>query len=182
MSEVIRQLHQDHANLARLLGILESELDNVHAWKPADFETMRDLMHYMAHYPDKFHHPREDLIFQRVVQLDPGTAETIDHLVEEHRILAEKGGRLLQSLSFVVDGELVRRDELEAAGRDYVATLRAHIGREEGAVLPLAEKLLSTEDWSAIDAAADRQDDPLFGKILADDYKNLYAYITDQAD
>lgn len=164
------------------MDILESELDNVHAWKAADFETMRDLMHYMAHYPDKFHHPREDLIFGRVVQLDPGAAETIEHLLEEHRTLAEKGARLLQSLNYVVDGELVRRDELEAAGRDYAATLRAHIDQEEGAVLPLAVKLLSAEDWSTINAAADAQDDPLFGRILAEDYRDLYAFIMDRAD
>ena len=36
----------------------------------SDYQLMKDIMHYMRHYPDLFHHPREDVLFGELVRND----------------------------------------------------------------------------------------------------------------
>ena len=66
MSAVMHDLHQDHRTIHELLGLLARELDAVSDVIGGDFELMRDIMVYMTRYPDHTHHPKEDLMFERM--------------------------------------------------------------------------------------------------------------------
>lgn len=178
MSGIIDQLRQDHVNFSRLLDLLYSQLDLIHEGQTADFELMQDMMGYMTHYPDRFHHPLEDLVFAKLREHSAVADSALQILEKEHKGLADKGEQFLNSLKSVVDGALTRRDTLEAQGRDYVAFLRFHMDREEGEVFPLAEKLLSQADWTHIGSEMALQEDPLFGSVVAEDYRALYRYIS----
>ena len=178
MSEVIVQLRQDHVNFSRLLDLLYAQLDLIHDGRTADFELMQDIMSYMTHYPDRFHHPLEDLVFVKLREHSGVADSALETLENEHKGLADKGEQFLNSLESVVDGALTRRDTLEAQGRDYVAFLRFHMDREEGEVFPLAEKLLSKADWTQIASEIALHEDPLFGSVVAEDYRALYRYIS----
>ena len=48
---------------------LEKQMDVVRDEENADFELMHDIMLYMTHYPDRTHHPMEDLVFQKLTSL-----------------------------------------------------------------------------------------------------------------
>ena len=124
---------------------------------------MLDIMFYMTHYPDVLHHPREDLAFARILELEVNSRPIVDDLAEQHVRLKDFGGVLVRSLENIVDGSITSRDRVELAGRAYIAEFRSHMRKEEEAILPLAEKLLSEADWAAIGAAIRHIDDPLFG-------------------
>ena len=177
MPEIIAQLRADHVNVTRLLNLLERQLEAVHEGTKSDFELMRDMMVYMTRYPDRHHHPKEDLIFRRLRERDASTRLLVETLLEEHKALAEKGAKFLDTLQHVADGAMIRREVLEAQGRDYVAFLRFHHDREEGEVFSLAERLLSDDDWAEIDRALEHRDDPLFGKIIDEDLRALYEFV-----
>ena len=66
MSKVVGDLHQDHRNIRVLLDLLAREIDAVDDASGGDFELMRDVMVYMTRYPDHTHHPKEDLMFERM--------------------------------------------------------------------------------------------------------------------
>jgi hemerythrin-like domain-containing protein len=68
-----RHLHAEHANFDMLLELLEGQLDLFHDGKSPDYALMLDIMFYMTHYPDAFHHPREDLAFARIGEREPST-------------------------------------------------------------------------------------------------------------
>ena len=78
MSEILRQLHTDHVNMAKLLDVLERQLDHIHDVESTDFVLMTDLMHYMTHYPSVIHHPREDLVFKRLKARNPEAASVVE--------------------------------------------------------------------------------------------------------
>lgn len=174
----MRALQLDHVNFTRLLDMLDRQLDAVVRMDgSANYDLMQDIMLYMTHYPDKFHHPKEDLIFTRLVARDASARPVIDQLMKEHKVLAEKGTIFRETLRAVSDGELVRRATIESQGRDYVASLRAHASTEESRVFPLAESQLFVGDWAAIEDEIEHMEDPLFGQVVADDYRALYEFI-----
>lgn len=182
MSDVIAQLRTDHGNFIRLLDLLERELGNVTDEEArVDYALMQDIMVYMTHYPDHFHHPREDLVFERMERRDGSVDPVVQNLKKEHQALARKGTAFLEILQSVVDGELVRREVIETSGWDYVDALRSHIIAEEQRVFGLAESLLDETDWAEIDNRMDHMDDPLFGPIVADDYRSLYEFIVQES-
>ncbi len=67
MSDVMDKLHADHAHIARLMSLLEEQIQLIHAEENPDAPLMQDIMAYMTHYPDLIHHPLEDLIFEHVI-------------------------------------------------------------------------------------------------------------------
>ena len=182
MSRVISQLRTDHINFVRLLDLLETELSSVtDEGSQVNYDLMRNIMVYMTHYPDHFHHPKEDLVFAFMEKRDHTLHPLVQHLEEDHRALARKGTKFLGIVQNVMDGELVRRDAIESLGWDYIDALRSHIYAEEDRIFGLAESLLLEQDWAAIDDAMEHMDDPLFGPVVEDDYHSLYEFIMQEA-
>lgn len=178
--EILEQLNSDHENVARMLDILDKQLDTVQQMKTADFDLMRDVMHYMTKYPDRTHHPLEDLVVHKLIEHDPSVRAMGENILREHEGLAKKGKTFLDMLVRVTDGAMVLRDEIEAAGRDYVAFLRSHMEKEDERLFPLAEKKLTKRDWTEIGRAMERRQDPVFGPLVDEQYRALYEFIQQQ--
>jgi hemerythrin-like domain-containing protein len=53
--------------------------------------------------------------------------------------------------------------------------------QEEDEVMPLAERVLSAEDWREIDAAFTNHDDAMFGTAPREEYAALFKPILSQA-
>ena len=183
MSTVMSELQQDHRNVREILDLLSRELDAVSDASGGDFELMRDIMIYMTRYPDHTHHPKEDLMFERMRErgITPETEATIEKLLREHVALAEKGNIFRDMLIGVVDGALVERDGLVAIGRDYVEFLRYHARLEDETVFLEAQKLLDDADWAVVRKAFEAQVDPVFGPAVDHEFESLYDHIRHSA-
>ena len=163
MHDVIALWHADHVNFARLLNLLEEQLELFHAGKSPQYELMLDVMHYMTHYPDALHHPKEDLLFARVRERAESAGPIIDELTKQHARLRESGRELVHNLDDIVNGSMASRELVEAAARAYVMHFRNHMRVEETEILPLATRLLGASDWASVETAIRHIDDPLFG-------------------
>ena len=140
----------EHRYFQRLLNLLEEELDVFHAGGQPDYERMLDIIYYLQHYSDERHHPREDAAFACLAQRDPLLELPVARLRQEHRVIAEIGQRLQQSLEQVVLGSYLARADIEALVATYLVYYRNHIAREELEILPAALRALSPEDWLAV--------------------------------
>ena len=69
METVLSRLQLDHANMSRLLDIVDAQLQLVADAQNADFELMRDILHYLTNYSDAIHHPTEDLLYARLADV-----------------------------------------------------------------------------------------------------------------
>ena len=181
MAHIIQQLQKDHLNAARLLDLLEAQIGILHDGETPDYLLMLDVMCYMRHYPDLFHHPKEDLVFEKLKERDPSARRIVDNLMQEHKALAEKGAQFFESLQIVVSESMVPRETLESQGRGYIAFLCSHMDKEEDQVFPLASKVLREEDWAEIYTAMESKADPVFGKVVAGKYRALYDFLTQQS-
>lgn len=177
MPNVLARLRMDHRNFARLLGMLETHLEVALTRGDANFELMQDSMLYMTHYPDRFHHPKEDLIFARLGIRDDSARPHVYVLLEEHRTLAEKGLQFLEILRGIGNRGPTPREKLAAAGRDYIGGQRLHMAAEEGHLFSLAREHLLEQDWAEIDKRLEHRADPLFGKVVEGKYRALYEHI-----
>ena len=173
MSDPIALWHTEHANFAALLDLLELQLDRFHRGEAPDYELMLDVMFYMTHYPDVLHHPKEDLAFARIAERDPVARPIVETLSAQHSTLKRDGNALVIALDDIVNGSITSREHVEAPGRAYVAAFRRHMSIEEKDILPLAAKLLERSDWTAIEAAIQQLDDPVFGKSGDERYAAL---------
>ncbi len=181
MSESIALWHAEHRHFSRLLDLLERQVVAFHTDNQPNFELMLDLVSYLRYFPDRYHHPREDVAFARLAQRDPTIKPMVDQLLQEHRVIAAAGTDLLGYLEQVVDDVVVERARVEAAAATYLVYYRRHLAMEDRDIVPRAEQLLSPQDWEAVVAAVPHSADPLFGEDPDARYRELRRQIAQES-
>ncbi len=179
---ILEQLKTDHENAATLLDILDDQIERVRNAENADYDLMRDIMHYMTTYPDGFHHPMEDAMIEKLVEREPSDRDMALGVVKEHTDLARKSKSFLDMLLKVVDGEIVLRKDIVARGVDYIQCLRSHMQQEEERLFARAETVLSEQDWKDISETIEHRRDPVFGEIVDAQFRSIYQFITLQSE
>jgi hemerythrin-like domain-containing protein len=177
MSEPVALWHGEHMRFARLLDFLERQMTAFNAGGHPNYELMRDAVHYLQHYANRFHHPREDVAFARIAEREPRMRLAIARLLQEHRVIDVAGAELLKYLEDILEDAMVAREKVESAAATYLVYYRHHLATEEAGVLPLATNVLTPDDWAAVAAAIPAGPDPLFGDDIHARYRELSAQI-----
>lgn len=180
MFSQIQTLHKEHSNFAKLLDLLEARLASIQAGEEPDYALMLDVLEYLTHYPDRFHHPREDLAFRRLQRRRPQMQSVVEELERQHQAIAASGLRLVEQLEPATNAMALPREALVESAKTYVAALRANIHFEETELFPLATEVLQADDWLLIDAAFHFMEDPLFGDAVQERYRALHRQIAQQ--
>ena len=173
MNDPVAAWLEDHANFAKLLNLLEGQLNLFHRGQTPNYALMLDIMCYMTHYPDLLHHPREDRAFEIVKKRLPSLAPRIDELMAEHVVAVRSSAQMVEDLDAIVNGAILPRASVEAPGRDYIEHFRHHMAREEADLFPIVTNTLTLLDWAVIDAAITPATDPLFGSDALRQYEVL---------
>ena len=163
MTDILDAIHEDHANLAKLLDALERQLAVFDAGETPDYDIIRGVVDYCLDYPDLYHHPKEDLVFERLKARDPAAAAEAGDLPGEHEELAALTRRLQEAVEAVLSDLEVPRGRFDDTLREFLDTYREHMSMEERAFLPAARRSLSAADLAEIQARLDHPEDPLFG-------------------
>ena len=174
MADPIAVWHAEHVRFARLLDFLELQVAVFHDGIDPDYELMRDVIYYLHHYADRYHHPREDVAFACLAQRDPELRLAINRLLQEHRVMASLGETLLKHLEDILKDTIIERATVEAAAASYLVYYRHHLSVEEREVLPHAARLLRPEDWAIVASAVAPVPDPLFGDDVGERYRELH--------
>jgi hemerythrin-like domain-containing protein len=173
MTDVIDSLHQDHANLARLLDALERQLVVFDQGETPDYDIVQGVVDYCLDYPDLYHHPKEDLVLERLQAVDPVAAAAIGELAAEHEDLARLTRRFADAVHAILQDLEVPRGPFDHAARRFLDAYREHMDKEEQAFLPAARRSLSEADLADIEARLSSREDPLFGAQSEDRFAAL---------
>ena len=109
-----------------------------------------------------------------------GRESDLDELERQH----ERDQKLVADLAALVEAHAEgtgRVDALEGALAQYCTFMWEHMGREEGVILPAAQRHLKEEDWVEIDAAFLENRDPRFGGDTDRAFKHLFSRIVNLA-
>src|SRR6185295_15616615 len=182
MNKAITILKDEHRSIAAVVSGLKELARMVHeAVERPDFRVLRAMLRYIDEYPERLHHPKEDrYLFARLLQRAPAAKALVDELQDEHVEGAKKIRDLERDLLFLEDRWPVgSRDFREAVDR-YAHFHWNHMRKEEEALLPLAEKHLTKDDWDEIAGAFQGNDDPI-ADLRQKDFQVLFTRIASLA-
>ena len=179
--DIIRHEHRALSAMLRSILLLLGE----HRRRSTlpDFSALRAMLFYVDEFPEKLHHPKENLLLFPKLR---GRGARIDAVLDRLELDHEHGEHAIRELEhallgFEVMGETdqreARRDAFERSMTHYVDFYLAHMHVEEADVLPMAEAVLGTDDWAALDAAFLTNCDPLTGHSPSLTYTPLFAMI-----
>lgn len=174
MIKMLKILQQDHINISRLMDLLESQVRLLEENNPANLQLISDIVEYIMNYPDLYHHPREDLIFEILRHRDKAIGPVINHLLGEHKVLTETAINLSEMLRNINANDKEQIRTLADLLQKYINLSRSHMDIEESNLYPCAKQALTEEDWEEIEKGSVYKDDPLFGKVIYKQYQHIY--------
>jgi hemerythrin-like domain-containing protein len=174
---IINFLRQEHRNIEKLLLVLERELSVFARGERPDYEVIHAVIAYFLVYPDAYHHPPEDLVFEKLKVLDSVAAANIGDLAADHRRGAERLRRVAQAVESVLADRELLRQTVDDIIRDFIEHERRHIAMEERDFFPAAVKALQPQDWAEIASRLTDQKDPLFSEIVEERFDVVRSHI-----
>lgn len=140
----------------------------------ADVRVMRNMIRFIETFPLARQHPcKQAYLYERLRRRTARADAELDELEHQHERDAQWVGALAEAVErFAAGGPLA---ELLGKVDHYAQFVWARMGREEGVILPAAQRYLTEADWDKVNAAygtANRcnvpdAEDRAFGALLA---------------
>ncbi|GAB2887744.1 hemerythrin domain-containing protein [Microbulbifer echini] len=181
MNSIYRQLCLDHKNMQQMLNAFEHLLQDLFGDSERDPNTLSlilDALDYFSVYPDRYHHPVEDLILARLLTKPVHDRNAIYEAQMQHEQIAATTKHMCALFYAVANNAMVERRVLQGASRAYLQLQRSHIDLENSIIFPQIEQYLQVEDWKQIRRQVEEIKDPLFNKSTKNIYESLHEYLT----
>lgn len=183
MTAVIDRLRAEHANLERLVQLLDRHPVATADPNPRGVALLVDALYYLTHFPDVTHHPLEDRIVERMRAKDALPREFGDEIEAQHAVLARQGADLMRDLESAAREESMPWELVEANVRLYAERLRHNMAVEELCLFPAAARHLDEADWRTIEqTVAAEAPDPLFPVPAEERFVQLHRVIASEAE
>lgn len=157
------ELREDHRNMSVILNMIDDIVSEVQAGEDPDFQLLGEIMRYMTVYPDAVHHPKEDVVYERLRNERTDLAEGLDDVPKDHAAIAELGLRLRNDVEAVNAGTAVRRKTLIDDASDYARRLRRHMQWEEEDLFLRIDSMLDAAPQQFDVSKYPSNKDPIFG-------------------
>lgn len=175
--DVIDMLQEEHRAMAKLLKALERQLDLLAQAEHPDYDVIDGVLQYCREFPDRCHHPKEDLLLERLLMRQPDASEKIGDLYKEHEELANLTNRLVHGFDSLLNEAEISREGIVSLGREFLQHYWDHMRKEEEVFLPLAREVLSDSDLKQVDRKISGAPDPLFGPEVDERFDSLREHI-----
>jgi hemerythrin-like domain-containing protein len=166
MSNIIQILLEEHRNIDKLLLVLEHELEVFDRSEEPDYEILQAVIQYFQDYPESCHHPKEDMVFEKLKVRDSAAANRIGDVEAEHQVETKRLRRLVEAVEEILAGREFLRQTFHDVVHDFIEHQRQHMDKEERLLFPATVQGLRPDDWAELDARLNDQKDPLFNGVI----------------
>jgi hemerythrin-like domain-containing protein len=173
MTRMIELLHGEHRDVEKLLNVLEDELKVFDRRERPDYEVIQAIISYFQDYPDCCHHPKEDMIFDKLKARNPPAAKRIGDVEAEHRQETERLDRVARVVRNVLLDREIARQTFSDVMRDFIDHQRVHMAMEERTLFPAAANALRPEDWQEIESKWNDKTETLFNVAMEEKCHSL---------
>ena len=173
MSNIIQILLEEHRNIDKLLLVLEHELEVFDRSEEPDYEILQAVIQYFQDYPESCHHPKEDMVFEKLKVRDSAAANSIGDVEAEHQVETKRLRRLVEAVEEILTGREFLRQTFHDVVHDFIEHQRQHMDKEERLLFPAAVQGLRPDDWAELDARLNDQKDPLFNGVIETKFQAL---------
>ena len=177
----IEKLRDEHSNMRRVLSLVRLQLDRLEREDSPDPVLLANASYYMRKFPSVVHHPKEDLIFRKLLDAGAPLQADVERLRRQHEEIYALEDRLIDMVLALQAGKRDQRAQVLELGRHYLEIQVQHAQTEERVLFPKALELLRQADWNDIRKQSRQIEDPLFGQNVAERYRYLYNYLLREA-
>jgi hemerythrin-like domain-containing protein len=177
MPKIIEILLEEHQNIEKLLLVLEHELEVFDRSERPDYEILETIIQYFQDYPESCHHPKEEMIFEKLKVRDSAAAKRFGDVEADHGIEAKRLRSFARAVDYILADQEFLRESFHLAVHDFIEHQRQHLEKEERLLFPAAVKALRSKDWAEIDARLDDRKDPLFNSVVEERFHSLHKTI-----
>lgn len=178
---MLTQLRQDHANMARMLHVLQLKQKTLATGERPNFQLVREVVDYILDYQEGFTQPLEKVCTERLTELDPSSHEVTERLAQDYRALQSRLKRLSNDLDMILMDAVVPMDRFAEDLRAYLDSHRAYLRDERELLFPLIRENFNDEDLKALAAALPEGAQAQLER-LQEAYPELYAELRDAPD
>lgn len=174
-------IRKEHHSLAVVLDVLQRLLEDIERREAApDFELFAAVLYYIDDFPERCHHPKEDEYWFGTLRRRTSAFDAmLDALQADHLRSAWMMTALQRALVHYQAGAADGRARFTEAVNAYAVLLREHMRAEER-LLERTAQCLAENDWRAIAAAFEANDDPLFGANGREEFRRLFFRIVNR--
>ena len=167
---MLSSLHKDHLNITRLLTLLKQKLAAIRNEQPVSYFLLRDVVDYLREVSDKYHHPKEDMIYDYYLKY-----RVANRLHEEHARLLDAGTELKEMVEMILMDAVIPLDQFVARLEQFIEQQEAHMNYEEGVIFPHLRDSLTEDDWRHLEQLWQNRaiNDPLFGAEVSQHFQAL---------
>jgi hemerythrin-like domain-containing protein len=173
MTEIMRVLRREHANIATLVKALDREAMTLVLHGEADVAVLAEAIDWFLSFPDVYHHPKEDLLFARLRRRDPLAADRVGNLRLLHEELAFKSRTVAEAVRHMLTDSAGPDPRVVDFIRQFIDMQVAHMRLEEDRFFPACIATFRASDWRELEALMGDQDDPLFGDAVDAHFERL---------
>jgi hemerythrin-like domain-containing protein len=147
---MLTQLRRDHANMARMLHVLQLKHKTLASGERPDFQLVRDVVDYILDYMEGFTFPLEKVCAERLQEVDPKSAEMTERLAADYRALKERLKRLSGDIDMILKDQVVPMDRFADDLKAYLEAHRAYLRDEREQLFPLIREHFTEEDLATL--------------------------------
>lgn len=175
MQPRLSQLYEEHGSLAAVLNALTALVDEVRKHgRRVDVQVFRTMLYYLDVFPEREHHRKEEaVLFARLRERTHEIDGVLDDLAREHAA-GEQAIRALEQAFLRYEASTAEFPAFAAEAQRYAARYFQHMHKEEHQVMPVARRVLTTQDFLEIEAAFAAPRDPLAGVAPPADPDELF--------
>jgi hemerythrin-like domain-containing protein len=152
MTEILRKLRAQHDELAKVLDVLEQEVETCRKHGRINRDILGGVLDYCRGYLTPCHHAKEDLIYRELrLAAEPAAINSIGDLVAEHEALVELTNELEAAVDNLLSDTRKRHEKFVRVAQAFLEQNRQHIRAEEDEFFHVAMECLSDENWAKID-------------------------------
>ncbi|PCF93779.1 hemerythrin domain-containing protein [Vreelandella nigrificans] len=171
---MLNQLRLDHANMARMLHVLQLKQKTLVLGERPNFQLMREVVDYILSYMDGFATPLERICVERLQAQAPDDLPLMEKMATDYRELKPRLLRLSNDIDMILMDNILPMDRFAEDLKAYLEAHRAYLRDEREGLFPLIDKHFSPEDMQELrDALPDGAEKELERLQLA--YPELYA-------
>lgn len=161
-------LKHEHQVILHVLDAAERDAQHP---ETLDLQRVAQIADFLRHFADRCHHAKEqDLLFPALIARGlPQDEGPIAVMLAEH----DEGRAHVRAIFAELENEAPDRAVIAQHLAEFAELLRAHIGKEDNVLYPLADQLLTEQEQEALTAAFARVERDEIGEGVHEQYHEL---------
>ncbi|WP_016914484.1 hemerythrin domain-containing protein [Vreelandella stevensii] len=143
---MLNQLRLDHANMARMLHVLQLKHKTLAEGERPDFQLMREVVDYILSYMDGFAAPLERICVERLQAQATEHQPLMTQMADDYRELKPRLMRLSHDIDMILMDNILPMDRFADDLKSYLEAHRAYLRHEREGLFPLIDQHFTSDE------------------------------------